>query len=125
MTQNTTDLLPCPFCGNEACIAVSDLGYGVNCNNLNCDMRPKTPIWEKVQQAIKRWNTRASTPTPAATFGELEQAVINAALRWYAADIYVHSVLSREQAVKVGVADLIDAVQNYQNLQQACWVKND
>ena len=42
-------------------------------------------------------------------------AVVQAACRWYLADIYVHPVLSRAEAVKVGVADLLDAVQNYRS----------
>jgi hypothetical protein len=45
----------------------------------------------------------------------LSAAVVDAACRWYIADIHVHPVLSREQAVKVGVCDLMEAVQNYRN----------
>ena len=46
---------------------------------------------------------------------EIKQKVIDAACRWHSADIYVHPVLDRAQAVKVGCADLIDAVQDYKN----------
>lgn len=45
----------------------------------------------------------------------LRDAVVLAACKWHSADIYVHPVLSRAEAVKVGVCDLIDAVQQYQN----------
>lgn len=57
------------------------------------------------------------------TLDQLKEELVNAALRWHSADIYVHPVLSRADAVKVGVANLIDAVQNYKNAQPACQAK--
>lgn len=56
---------------------------------------------------------------------ELADKVITAALRWADADVYVHPVLSREQAVKVGVADLLDAVQNYRNALPPAQARNE
>ena len=52
---------------------------------------------------------------PSESLDELRDKLVNAALQWANADIYVHPVLSRDQAVKVGVAELLDAVQNYRN----------
>ena len=54
-------------------------------------------------------------PKTTKSLNELREEIIAAAIRWRGADIYVHPILDREQAVKVGAADLIDAVQNYVN----------
>jgi hypothetical protein len=58
------------------------------------------------------------------TLDRLKDEVVWAACRWHAADIYVHPFLDRDQAVKVGVADLIDAVQNWKNAQPPTQAKN-
>ena len=52
---------------------------------------------------------------PIKSLDELKDELVSAAMRWYNADIYVHPILDRATAVKVGVADLLDAVQNYKN----------
>lgn len=69
--------------------------------------------------------TEPQTTNPSPSLGKLEQDVINAACRWRAADIYVHPVLDRATAVKVGVADLIDAVQNYKSALPPAQVRED
>lgn len=50
---------------------------------------------------------------------ETAVAVVNEACRVIAADSYVHPVLSREDAVKMGVDGLCAAVRRYQGTQQA------
>lgn len=52
---------------------------------------------------------------PEKSLEQLKDELVSAAIRWYNADIYVHPVLDRATAIKVGVADLLDAVQNYKN----------
>ena len=49
----------------------------------------------------------------------LGQAVVDAAIRWRNSDVYVHPILDRSAAVKIGVADLCDAINKYDACQQA------
>lgn len=53
----------------------------------------------------------------------LEQRVINAACGVVAADTYKHPIMSREDAVKAGVAELHDAVNAYHSAQPAVSAK--
>lgn len=47
----------------------------------------------------------------------LRDAVVCAACRWHDADIYVHPILDRAEAVRVGAIELIEAVERYKNAQ--------
>lgn len=50
---------------------------------------------------------------------DIEKRVISAAVGVVAADTYVHPMLSRQDAVAAGVAELHDAVNAYQSTQVA------
>lgn len=61
------ELLPCPFCGNEAeHIHVYDFEEVVRCSNECCLVRPSVRC-ELPQECAELWNTRAAAPNPDAT----------------------------------------------------------
>lgn len=67
-------LKPCPFCGGEA-RACPDTSYGaaiVFCPDGNdCPVNPQAEaeldVGETLDDAVRRWNTRATTPKPEAS----------------------------------------------------------
>ena len=55
-------LLPCPFCGGTETTRIEKDNIGcfrVECQNLKCEMNPKTPWCDIVESAIGMWNRRA------------------------------------------------------------------
>lgn len=51
-------LLPCPFCGKPATIAIDEIGNKCGaCVDLKC--RSEGPIADNDRDAAIRWNTRA------------------------------------------------------------------
>ena len=56
-------LLPCPFCGREAKEVISPrckLEYRIRCANITCTVRPTTPYFEDLNEAVRKWNNRAA-----------------------------------------------------------------
>ena len=70
MLAMSEELLPCPFCGNEAHLMHSRSYdnnseswiidcWSILCNNNNCDMTPSTGFREEASDARAAWNRRA------------------------------------------------------------------
>ena len=57
-----SDLLCCPFCGNDAHIMTEKEGYKAVCNKISCVVLPPMPHehYTSREQAIKVWNSRAT-----------------------------------------------------------------
>ena len=56
------ELKPCPFCGGTKTTRIEKDKSGyfrVECQNLKCEMNPKTPWCNIVESAIGVWNRRA------------------------------------------------------------------
>lgn len=56
------ELKPCPFCGETKTTRIEKDNSGcfrVECQNLKCEMNPKTPWCDIVESAIGVWNRRA------------------------------------------------------------------
>jgi len=53
-----TDLLPCPFCGTKAELLSDDFGAEYACC-MHCST--STALYYVDGQAVKAWNTRATT----------------------------------------------------------------
>jgi len=69
--MNNTELLPCPFCGNTEPKLVPQGNAPeafVYCGK--CDLTANL-----TETAIKKWNTRASTPAPVERIEGLAEAV--------------------------------------------------
>lgn len=60
-TNETTDLLPCPFCGGAAMIGPTPTMWMVECNNFECSANPDVFKLFK-NDAIAAWNRRAALP---------------------------------------------------------------
>ena len=63
MTTESTQLLPCPFCGTQP--IVEQTGFSgraryIYCNLDDC-LRPKA-VGENEEAAVRSWNTRATPP---------------------------------------------------------------
>lgn len=60
-----------------------------------------------------------STPSEKYLYQRLEEYkyVVDAAVAYVGSDMYVHPILSREEAVKLGADKLIDAVNKFNSLQ--------
>lgn len=90
--------------------------------NPNAIDRGGNEGWEKYESlagaCIREAERLIALRSPAAT-PAIDQAVISAACRLVAADTYKHPVLSREDAVKAGVAELHDAVGKWHGAQPA------
>ena len=61
-----SELLPCPFCGNEGELCTyygggehNETVHTVMCNNEDCPMNVLTPDYLTEAEAIAAWNTRA------------------------------------------------------------------
>ena len=60
-------LKPCPFCGEIPRLTIAHnfgnkttpICFSVRCANLKCDIFPWTQGYEKEEDAIRVWNTRA------------------------------------------------------------------
>jgi hypothetical protein len=77
-----------------------------------------TPDFWMLEDAASYIERTAQGVTP------VERRVIDAACGVVAADTYKHPILSRDEAVKAGVAELHDAVRAYQSAQPACAALN-
>ena len=55
------ELTPCPFCGGEAKLRVSDMGAGYNTSIARCT-KCKAKIAKTGLDADKYWNTRTQAP---------------------------------------------------------------
>jgi Lar family restriction alleviation protein len=53
-----TELLDCPFCGEEAFVFTHYDGYSVRCANMACPSNGA--YFETMEEAIEAWNARAS-----------------------------------------------------------------
>lgn len=66
-----TDLLPCPFCGEDAHFvhyeSYDNDDWSVECVNADCELEPSTRCYFTKEQAIEAWNTRSERE--AATLG--------------------------------------------------------
>ena len=71
MNMNNKELKPCPFCGGEAHISISDCEMGekrymayAECDNADCEAMLGTELFESEEEAkqtvIKMWNRRAN-----------------------------------------------------------------
>ena len=63
--KNPYILKPCPFCGGQATVDVcvmphSPTFYAVECNNINCPVKPATDYCKDKAFIIKKWNERAT-----------------------------------------------------------------
>ena len=57
--MSDTKLLPCPFCGGEAELRVSNDGYAVvGCKNDDCQGYACCYKYNSKKEAIQKWNTR-------------------------------------------------------------------
>lgn len=72
MTDKTPELAPCPFCGGEAKVGVTDGGHSVWCTKCHCEgehtkERNCDYSGESRAKAIAAWNQRASLWQPIET----------------------------------------------------------
>ncbi|GHV91182.1 hypothetical protein AGMMS50268_16850 [Spirochaetia bacterium] len=53
------ELKSCPFCGGKpVLITVMDGNKWYSCHNINCKIRPSTPMSKDINKAIEAWNKR-------------------------------------------------------------------
>lgn len=53
------ELKVCPFCGERAVLYKTNDGrYYIECDNMNCPMKPATIISSNKDKLIQAWNTR-------------------------------------------------------------------
>jgi len=75
MTENKTELLPCPFCGSVASMVdyAGEDGtvWQVFCTSSKCEIQPLREELETKEECIEYWNTRA-TVTPSDKAAALE-----------------------------------------------------
>lgn len=68
--QQINKLLPCPFCGREALLAVFPSGYAkIGCNTSDCigGMHNRTQLWINAEIAMLEWNKRIPNKSMQAT----------------------------------------------------------
>lgn len=99
-TMNSTELLPCPFCGGHARPMKCKVGIEgtMGCNKwvtITCSMCEinnggkggfMRPRYDTEEEAAKAWNTRASTPAPVERIDHLKTALMNAVTPFYEED---------------------------------------
>ena len=62
--MDESELLPCPFCGEQASLTnvrMSDQEFRIGCYNELC-WRPGTDYYSCKETLIKLWNTRTAPP---------------------------------------------------------------
>ena len=64
-TQNTPELLPCPFCGGEAKLTNPNNTPRVVCRSYKTECAGQIRYFNSEDAAIQAWNARATTPTPS------------------------------------------------------------
>jgi hypothetical protein len=62
----STELLPCPWCGNPPNDVALGVAYNyVCCHHKDCNVRPAAKYYQEPKDAVAAWNTRATLePTP-------------------------------------------------------------
>ena len=81
------ELLPCPFCGTAPVVGGKDGTWSIYCRTVGCWSEDSPWVFDRVNNAVAAWNTRA-TPTPPieGRGADVERVVEKMARAMYCAD---------------------------------------